>query len=79
MAIPEAGRNSQSRAIDDVDSSRHPHRRAAPNGNDLVAIDQDDAVADGFLCGARIDRPTDQRELRIGIERLTDGARAEEA
>ena len=67
MAVPETRRNRRSCAVDDADPSRDPHGRAAPNGNDLVAIDQDDAVADGFLCGARIDRPTDQCELRIGL------------
>ena len=51
MAVPEAGRNRRSGRVDDVGPSRHSHGRAAPHGHDLAAIDQDDAVADGFLVG----------------------------
>ena len=78
VAVPEAGRNRRSGRVDDVDPSRYAHGRPAPHGHDLAAIDQDGAVADGFLSGAGINRPTDHCELGIGVSRLTLGAGAEE-
>jgi hypothetical protein len=74
MAVPEASRDRRRGGVKEGGPSRKSHARATAHGQDFSAVDQDDVVADGFLCGAGIDGPADQRELRTSVGRLADGA-----
>ena len=68
MAVPEAGRDRQTRAIDRAGIRRD--MRA--DRRDRVSLDEDDAVANRFCEGIDIDRPAhESRDVSIAIEVLS--------
>ena len=60
VAVPEAGDDRKAETIDDPGAFRKLHLRAATHGNDLFALDEDDAVADGIFSRADVDRGSDE-------------------
>jgi hypothetical protein len=56
MTVPEAGGDGEAETIEDVSGLGKLHLRSGADRNDLFALDEDDAIADGIFRGTDIDR-----------------------
>jgi hypothetical protein len=58
VAVAETGGDGQAETIEDTRSFGKLHLRPVANGLDFFALDEDDAVANGFFRGTDMNRGT---------------------